>query len=105
MPENERNCRLSARAEIRQIPRMMTTFHRCILIVALGALASGCITTAESQAKHNEERCVQRGYKPGTDEFSDCVVRVDNERDQRMERNRRDMMEAPNTAATGNRGY
>ena len=39
-----------------------------------------------------------RGYKPGTDEFSDCVVRVDSERDQRMERNRRDMMEKPDTA-------
>jgi len=89
---------------MRQIP-CMTSFARCILIVGLGALTSGCLTTAESQAKRNEERCVARGYKPGTDEFADCVVRVDSERDQRMERNRRQMMEAPNRDATGNRGY
>jgi hypothetical protein len=92
---------------MRQIPAM--TLHRPVLALALCALLAGCLTMtpeqrAEQQAKRNEERCVARGYKPGTDEFSDCVVRVDGERDQRMERNRRHMMEQRPTVP-GNRGY
>lgn len=83
----------------------MTPAGRIMLALALCAPAAGCLTTSpEQQAKRNEERCVARGYKPGTDEFSDCVVRVDNERDQRMERNRREMMERP-PSPSPTRGY
>jgi hypothetical protein len=38
---------------------------------------------------------VARGYKPSTDAFADCVVRIEGERDARIERNRREMMERP----------
>ena len=55
------------------------------LLLALCALAAGCITTAEQQAKRNEERCVARGYQPKTDGFSDCIVRLETESDQRRE--------------------
>jgi hypothetical protein len=88
---------------MRQI-RRMTSFHRSILVLLLGTLATGCITTAEQQAKRNEDRCVTRGYKPGTDEFKDCVVRVDSERDQRMEQNRRNLLEKPDSPG-GPKGY
>ena len=43
----------------------MTTVLRFLLVLALGALTTGCLTTSpEQQAKRNEERCVNRGYKP-----------------------------------------
>lgn len=89
---------------MRHIPAM-TPFARTMLVLPFCALVAGCITTSpEQQAKRNEERCVARGYKPGTDEFSDCVVRIDNERDQRMERNRRETMERP-PPPSPTRGY
>jgi hypothetical protein len=57
---------------------------------------AGCLTTSpEQQAKRNEERCINRGYKPGTADFADCVVRVEGESAQRTERNRRHEMEKP----------
>ena len=75
---------------------MNPSFYRSILLLALSALVTGCITTSpEQQAKRNEERCVTRGYKPGTSDFQDCVVRVENEADQRKESNRRYEMEKP----------
>ena len=83
---------------------MRSSHCRTILLLALSVLATGCVTTAEQQAKHNEERCVARGYKPGTDEFADCVVRVDSERDLRMEKNRRELMEKPDGPSLP-RGY
>jgi hypothetical protein len=82
----------------------MTSLNRSILVLLLGTLATGCVTTAEQQARHNEERCVARGYKPGTDEFSDCVVRIDSERDQRKEQNRRNLLEKPDSPG-GPKGY
>ena len=84
---------------------MMTrSFARPILALTLCALEAGCITTAEQQAKRNEERCVTRGYKPGTPDFQDCVVRVENEADQRKESNRRYEMEKPGGPGLA-RGY
>jgi len=80
-------------------------FLRLVSILVLGAMASGCMTSAESQAKRSEERCIARGYTPNTKEFTDCLVRVDNERDQRMERNRREMIEKPPDSPGGPRGY
>ena len=73
----------------------MTVFRTTLLLALLVPLA-GCVTSSPEQiAQRNNDRCIARGYKPGTDEFADCVVRVDSERDQRMERNRRDLMERP----------
>ena len=73
----------------------MTVFRTTLLLALLVPLA-GCATSSPEQiAQRNNDRCIARGYKPGTDEFADCVVRVDSERDQRMERNRRDLMERP----------
>ncbi|MCX7312334.1 MAG: hypothetical protein WCG92_11285 [Hyphomicrobiales bacterium] len=83
----------------------MNHLCRAILLLLIGELATGCITTSpEQQAKRNEERCEARGYKPTTDEFKDCVVRIESERTQRMETNRRDMMEKPGGPGTP-RGY
>ena len=72
---------------------------RAILLLALLAPAREAASRRRPPSrlagKRNNDRCIARGYKPGTDEFADCVVRVDSERDQRMERNRRDLMEKP----------
>jgi hypothetical protein len=67
---------------------------RLVPLLLIGALAAGC-TSAKQLAERNDERCVARGYTPGTDAFADCVVRIEGERDVRMERNRREMMERP----------
>ena len=79
---------------------------RSLLVAPLCALLAGCLTTSpEEQAKLNEERCINRGYKPGTDDFKDCVVRVDGERDQLKETRRRYEMEKPYNPVTNQRGF
>jgi hypothetical protein len=84
---------------------MTHSFYRSILALGLGTLVTGCITTAEQQAQRNEERCIARGYQPKTDAFNDCVVRIETERSQRMESNRRYQLEKPDNPTTGNRGF
>jgi hypothetical protein len=90
---------------MRQIPAMSNFFRRSIVVLALGPLVTGCLTTSpEQQAKLNEERCLNRGYKPGTDGFSDCVVRVDSERDTRLQARHREAVEKSGIPSS-NRGY
>jgi hypothetical protein len=84
---------------------MTASLWRAALTPLIGLLATGCLTTSpEQQAKRNEERCVERGYQPKTDQFSDCVVRLETERTTRMDARHREQVEksaAPNL----NRGY
>ena len=87
------------------MPRINCTFCRSVLLLALSVLAAGCITTAEQAARRNEERCVARGYQPKTDAFNDCVVRLETERDQRMESRRREALEKPDNPTASTRGY
>jgi hypothetical protein len=84
---------------------MTRLFSRSILTLALGTLVTGCITTAEQQAQRNEERCAARGYQPKTGPFNDCVVRLESERSQRMESNRRYQLEKSDNPTTANRGF
>ena len=84
---------------------MSCSFRRPVVMSLLGLVLTGCITTAEQQAKRNEERCIARGYQPKTDGFSDCIVRLESESDQRRESNRRQLLEKPDNPTTGNRGY
>lgn len=68
-------------------------------------LAAGCITTSpEQQAQRNAERCETRGYKPGTDDFKDCVLRIDGERAARMDARHREQVEK-SAMPSPNRGY
>ena len=67
---------------------------RLFPLFILMAFIAGC-TSAKELAERNNERCVARGYTPDTDAFADCVVRIEGERDARIERNRREMMERP----------
>jgi len=46
-----------------------------------------------------------RGYQPKTDPFNDCVVRMESERSQRMESNRRYQLEKSDNPTTANRGF
>jgi 3-phenylpropionate/cinnamic acid dioxygenase small subunit len=84
---------------------MICLSYRSILVLALGTLVTGCITTAEQQAQRNEERCAARGYQPNTDQLKDCVVRLESERSQRMESNRRYQLEKSDNPTTANRGF
>jgi len=84
---------------------MMTrSFGRPILALALCTLAAGCITTAEQQAQRNEERCVERGYQPKTDAFSDCIVRLETDKTIRMDQRHREAVEK-SAIPSANRGY
>jgi hypothetical protein len=84
---------------------MMTcSFWRSIVGLALCALVTGCITSAEQQAQRNEERCVARGYQPNTKDFNDCLTRVETERDLRMQSRRQEMLEKTGIPSS-NRGY
>jgi hypothetical protein len=84
----------------------MTASHwRTALIPLICLLVTGCLTTSpEQQAKRNEERCIERGYQPKTDAFADCVVRIDNERADRMDQRHREQVEK-SAAPSSNRGY
>ena len=83
----------------------MTHPCRALLLLLLVAPAAGCITTSpEQQAQRINDRCVARGYKPGTDEFKDCLVRVEGESSQRMQARHRDEVER-SAAPSLNRGY
>jgi hypothetical protein len=84
---------------------MTCFFSRSILALALATLVAGCITTAEQQAQRNEERCAARGYQPKTDPFNDCMLRIESERSQRMESNRRFQLEKSDNPTTANRGF
>ena len=84
---------------------MNPSFYRSILLLALSALVTGCITTSpEQQAKRNEERCVERGYQPKSDAFNDCIVRLDTERTVRMDQRHREAVEK-SAIPSSNRGY
>jgi hypothetical protein len=85
-PENQRNFLLGR-------PVMNCFFCRFIILLALAGLVANCASSAEQLAQRNNERCAARGLQPNTDAFSDCVVALDSQRDQRMESRRRDMME------------
>ena len=89
---------------MRQISIMTRSFGQPILAFMLCALTAGCITTAEQQAQRNEERCVERGYQPKTDAFSDCIVRLDTERTLRMDQRHREAVEK-SAIPSSNRGY
>jgi hypothetical protein len=71
----------------------MATIHRLILAFALCALAAGCITTAEQQAKRDSERCVARGLQPNTKEFEFCLSQIGGDRDARIQQRRQEMLE------------
>jgi len=72
---------------------MSGLLHRALVLLALSGLLSGCLTTAEQRAEQANERCVARGYQPKTDAFSDCLVRLETERQLRVQTREREMME------------
>jgi hypothetical protein len=94
----------SAGMATRPVSMMTRSFARPILALTLCALVAGCITTAEQQAKRNEERCVERGYQPKSDAFNDCIVRLDTERTVRMDQRHREAVEK-SAIPSSNRGY
>ena len=83
---------------------MTASLWRATLLLLIGLPIAGCITTAEQQAKRDEQRCVERGYQPKTDAFSDCVVRLDGDRSTRMDARHREQVEK-SAMPSLNRGY
>jgi hypothetical protein len=65
---------------------------RSILVPALCLLLAAC-ASATQLAQRDGDRCAARGYKPDSDEFKDCVVRMETERSVRTDARHREMME------------
>lgn len=78
----------------RRLPRFkaLTMTLRSILLLTLSLVLAGC-ATAEQTAARNNERCVNRGYQPGTPDFNKCLQAVDNERVQRLDARRQEWSE------------
>ena len=62
---------------------MTYLFHRSTALLVAGALLASCSSAAQL-AQRDEERCAARGLAPKTDAYSDCVVRMESERLQRI---------------------
>ena len=84
----------------------MTNPCRSVLLLAISVLAASCssLMSPEQLAQRNEERCTARGYQPKTDAFADCIVRLETERDTRMQSVHREAAER-NGIPSSNRGY
>jgi len=66
---------------------------RVLPVLLLSLLLAGCFNTGQQAAQRNEDRCAAGGLKPGTDAFADCIVKLETERDVRMQRAHRENME------------
>jgi hypothetical protein len=62
------------------------------LLLGLALSVAGCASTAQL-AQRNNERCVNRGYQPGTADFNKCLQLVENEHVQRMDARRQEWIE------------
>ena len=79
---------------------MNIMIRRPVLVLLLSAMAAGCSST-ERLAQRNNERCEARGYQPKTDAFNDCVVRLESEREVRVESRRLEMLEKSSNPTLG----
>lgn len=79
------------------------TLFRALVLTAVCALATGCLSSREQTAQNDNDRCAARGLQPNTDRFSDCLLGLQTERDVRKESRRRDMMERSNMPAAATR--
>lgn len=61
-------------------------------LLAVAVLMAGCASQAQI-AERNNQRCVNRGYQPGTVDFQKCLDLVDNERQERVDRRRQEWIE------------
>jgi hypothetical protein len=69
---------------------------RFLALTAVCLLTAGCLSPREQLSQRDQDRCVARGYQPGTDAHADCLTGIESERQTRMESRRRDMMERSN---------
>jgi len=65
---------------------------RSILLLALGLLMAGC-ATSEQLAQRDSERCANRGFQPNSDDFKNCLVQLETERQVRLDARHREMTE------------
>jgi hypothetical protein len=94
-PENQRNYRLLARIKMGHTSGMISTFYRFIVVSLLVGSVAACASSAEQQAQRDDERCAARGLQPNSKEHDDCVTSLASQRDARMERRHREMVERP----------
>jgi hypothetical protein len=76
---------------------------KSIYLIAVASLAlAGCKTTAERQAERqiaDHAKCVSYGFKPETEGYASCLMRLDTARDEeaaakRLIKKQRECMEA-----------
>jgi hypothetical protein len=66
--------------------------YRSILLLALCLLVAGCASTAQL-AQRDSERCAARGFQPNSDDFKNCLVQLETERQVRLDARNREMAE------------
>ena len=65
---------------------------RSILLLTLCLLAASCATSAQL-AERDAERCTNRGFAPNTDDYKNCLVQMETERQVRLDRRNQEMTE------------
>ena len=58
--------------------RMAKTLSPLLLILALG----GCYASHQELLARDRAECTQFGFQPGTDRYSDCLLKLDAARHQ-----------------------
>jgi hypothetical protein len=60
--------------------------------LVLSIFLASCSVETHGVAQRNDV-CAARGHQPNTDTFSDCVVRLESERELRIDTRRRELLE------------
>lgn len=79
--------------------RKQTAMNKKVLILlGITGLLTGCVTmTPEQRRAADEQTCQSYGFKPRTDAFANCLMRLDLDRraDRRVWQNQVDFYDAP----------
>jgi hypothetical protein len=71
---------------------MTCVVRQSIPPLVLSIFLASCSAETHSVAQRNDV-CAARGHQPDTDAFSDCVVRLESERELRIDARRRELLE------------
>ncbi|ABQ60075.1 putative lipoprotein [Brucella ovis ATCC 25840] len=80
------------------IRKAMAMNKKMLILLGLASLLAGCVTmTPEQRRAADEQTCRSYGFKPKTDAFANCLMRIDLDRraDRRAWQNQVDFYDPP----------